>query len=146
MSLKKIRAYLDTNVFIFGIERPASDSGIILDLAEEGKIVPVTSYFTLNELREYFARTYGREAAINAIYFLISLPNLEIVTRDMLKQEINKYKGIVPDEDLPHLASAIIARVDYLVSYNRHFIESNAKNYVKTIKQADFLEILGIKP
>jgi len=146
LSLKKLKAYLDTNVFIFGVERPESNSRIILDLAEEGKLIPVVSYSTLEELREYFSRRYDRETAINEIYYLISLPNLEIITRDMVKQEINKYKGVVLDKDLPHLVSAIIAQADYLVSYNRHFIESKAKNYVKTIKQAAFLKLLGIQP
>lgn len=138
--------YLDTNVFIFGVERPESNSRIILDLVEEGKIVLVVSYSTLEELREYFSRRYDRETAINEIYYLISLPNLEIITRDKVKQEINNYKGVVPDKDLPHLVSAIIAQADYLVSYNRHFIESKAKNYIKTVKQADFLKLLGIEP
>jgi len=138
--------YLDTNVFIFGVERPESNSRIILDLAEEGKIIPVVSYSVLEELREYFSRRYDRETAVNEIYYLISLPNLEIITRDKVKQEINKYKGVVPDKDLPYLVSAIIAQADYLVSYNRRFIESKAKNYIKTIKQADFLKLLGIQP
>jgi len=146
LSLKKLKVYLDTNVFIFGVERPESNSRIILDLAEEGKIIPVVSYSVLEELREYFSRRYDRETAVNEIYYLISLPNLEIITRDKVKQEINKYKGVVPDKDLPHLVSAIIAQSDYLVSYNRHFIESKAKNYIKTIKQADFLKLLGIQP
>jgi len=146
LSPKKLKVYLDTNVFIFGVERPESNSRIILDLAEEGKIIPVVSYSVLEELREYFSRRYDRETAVNEIYYLISLPNLEIITRDKVKQEINKYKGVVPDKDLPHPVSAIIAQSDYLVSYNRHFIESKAKNYIKTIKQADFLKLLGIQP
>jgi len=138
--------YLDTNVFIFGVERPESNSRIILDLVEEGKIVPVVSYSTLEELREYFSRRYDRETAINEIYYLVSLPNLEIITRDKVKQEIKNYKGVVPDKDLPHLVSAIMAQAEYLVSYNRHFIESKAKNYIKTVKQADVLKLLGIEP
>ncbi|MDH5793761.1 MAG: PIN domain-containing protein [Candidatus Bathyarchaeota archaeon] len=146
MSINKLKVYLDTNVFIFGVERPESNSRIILDLVEEGKIVPVVSYSTLEELREYFSRRYNRETAINEIYYLISLPNLEIITRDKVKQEIKNYKGVVPDKDLPHLVSAIIAQADYLVSYNRHFIESKAKNYIKTVKQADVLKLLGIEP
>ena len=146
MSIKKLKVYLDTNVFIFGVERPESNSRIILDLVEEGKIVPVVSYSTLEELREYFSRRYDRETAINEIYYLISLPNLEIITRDKVKQEIKNYKGVVPDKDLPHLVSAIIAQADYLVSHNRHFIESKAKNYIKTVKQADVLKLLGIEP
>jgi len=146
LSIKKLKVYLDTNVFIFGVERPESNSRIILDLVEEGKIVPVVSYSTLEELREYFSRRYDRETAINEVYYLISLPNLEIITRDKVKQEIKNYKGVVPDKDLPHLISAIIAQSDYLVSYNRHFIESKAKNYIKTVKQADLLKLLGIEP
>jgi len=146
LSLKKLRAYLDSNVFIFGKERQESNSRIILDLAEEGKIVPVISYLTLEELREYFSRKYDRETAVNEIYYLISLPNLEIVSRDKVKQKIGEYRGVVVDKDLPHLISAILAKADYFVTYNRHFIDSRAKEYVQVITQADFVKLLGIKP
>jgi len=146
LSLKRIWAYLDSNVFIFGKERQESNSRIILDLAEEGKIVPITSYLTLEELREYFSRRYNRETAINEIYYLITLPNLEIVPRDKVKQEMGRYKGVVVEKDLPHLISAILSNADYFVTYNRHFINSRAKEYVKIITQADFVKLLGIKP
>jgi len=146
LSLKKLRAYLDSNVFIFGKERQESNSRIILDLAEEGKIVPVISYLTLEELREYFSRKYDRETAVNEIYYLISLPNLEIVSRDKVKQKIGEYKGVIVDKDLPHLISALLAKADYFVTYNRHFIDSRAKEYVQVITQADFVKLLGIKP
>ena len=146
MHFKKLKAYLDSNLFIFGKERRESNSHIILDLAEEGKIIPVVSYLTLEELREYFSHKYGRETAINEVYYLISLPNLEIIPRDKVKHQISGYKGVIPDKDLPHLVSAIIADVDYIVTYNRHFIESRAKDYVKVVKQADFVKLFGIKP
>jgi len=146
LSLKKLRAYLDSNVFIFGKERQESNSRIILDLAEEGKIVPMISYLTLEELREYFSQKYDRETAVNEIYYVISLPNLEIVSRDKVKREIDGYKGVVVDKDLPHLISAVLANADYFVTYNRHFIDSRAKEYVQVITQADFVKLLGIKP
>jgi len=146
LSLKRIRAYLDSNVFIFGKERQESNSRIILDLAEEGKIVPVISYLTLEELREYFSRRYNGETAINEIYYLITLPNLEIVPRDKVKQEIGGYRGVVVDKNLPHLISAMLSNADYFVTYNRHFINSRAKEHVKIVTQADFVKLLGIKP
>jgi len=117
-----------------------------LDLVEEGKIIPVVSYLTMEELREYFSRRYNGETAINEIYYLISLPALEIVSRDKVEKLISKYKGVVPNKDLPHLVSAIIANVDYFVTYNRHFIESNAKEHVKTLRQAALVKLFGIKP
>jgi len=83
---------------------------------------------------------------VNEIYYLISLPNLEIVSRDKVKQKIGEYKGVVVDKDLPHLISAILANADYFVTYNRHFIDSRAKEYVQVITQADFVKLLGIKP
>jgi len=146
LRLKRLRVYLDSNVFIFGKESQESNSRIILDLAEEGKIVPVVSYLTLEELREYFSRRYDRETAINEIYYLISLPALEIVPRDKMEKLISKYKDVVPDKDLPHLVSAIVANVDYFVTYNRHFIESNVKKYAKVLKQSDFVKLFGINP
>ena len=146
MKPKSIGAYLDSNVFIFGKERQESNSRLILDLAEEGKIVPVVSYLILEEVREYFSRRYDRETAVNEVYYLISLPNLEIISKDKVKQQINKYRGIVPDNDLPHLVAAAIAGVDYFITYNRHFIQSKAKEHVKVISQAEFVKLLGIKP
>ena len=146
MRPKKSRVYLDSNVFIFGKESQESNSRIILDLAEEGKIVPVVSYLTLEELREYFSRRFGRETAIDETYYLISLPALEIVPRDRVKKTMSRYRGVVPDKDLPHLASAVLAGVDYVVTYNRHFIESRAKEHVKVLKQSAFVKLFGIKP
>lgn len=142
---KGIRAYLDSNVFIFGKEREESNSRLILDLVEEGKMVPVVSYLVLEELREYFSRRYDRETAVNEVYYLISLPNLEIISKDKIKQQIDGYRGVVPDKDLPHLVSAIIAEVDYFITYNRHFVKSKAKEHVKVISQADFVKLFGIK-
>jgi predicted nucleic acid-binding protein len=137
---------LDSNVFIFGKEIPESNSRMILDLAEEGKFVPVVSFMTLEELREYFSRRYGRDAAINEVYYLVSLPTLEIVSRDRVEKLLNKYKGIVPDKDLPHLVSAIKANADYFITYNRHFLVTKAKKYVKVLKQTEFVRLFGIEP
>ena len=146
MNPSKLRVYIDSNVFIFGKEDPNSNSRIILDLAEEGKIIPVVSYLTIEELREYFTRRYNRETAINEIYYLISLPTLEIIPRDKTKKLITKYKGIVPDKDLPHLVSAITANADCIVTYNRHFTELKTKEHIKILKQSDFIKLFGIKP
>jgi len=143
---RRLRVYLDSNVFIFGKERQNSNSRVILDLVEEGKVNPVVSYLTLEELREYFTKMYGRETAVDEVYYIISLPNLEVVSRDQVKKRITEYKGVVPDKDLPHLTAAIIAEVDYFVTYNRHFIESRAKEHVRVIKQADLVGLLGIEP
>lgn len=146
MKPKSIRAYLDSNVFIFGKERQESNSHLILELAEEGKIIPVISHLILEELREYFSRRYDREAAVNEVYYLISLPNLEIISKDKVKQQIGRYRSVVPEKDMPHLVASIIAEVDYFVTYNRHFITSKAKEHVKVITQADFVKLFGIEP
>jgi len=138
--------YLDSNVFIFAKERHESNSRIILDLIEERKIIPVLSYLTLQELREYFSIMYGRETAIDEVYYIVSLPELGIVTRDKVKQRIGEFGGVVTEKDLPHLVAAIIAQVDYFVTYNRHFTESKASQYLKIIKQKDLVELLGIGP
>jgi len=146
LKAEKLRVYLDSNVFIFEKERQESNSRLILELVEEGKTIPVVSYLTLEELREYFSRRYDREAAVNEVYYLISLPNLEILSKDKVKQQMSKYRGVVPDKDLSYLVSAIIAEVDYFITYNRHFVTSKAKEHVKIISQADFVKLFGIKP
>lgn len=146
MHSDKLRVYLDSNVFILGKEIPDSNSRMILDLAEEAKFIPIVSFMTLEELREYFSRRYVRETAINETHYLVSLPTLEIVSRDKVQKLLAKYKEIVPDKDLPHLVSAITARADYFITYNRHFLATKAKKHVKVLKQADFVTLFGIKP
>jgi len=143
---KRIRAYLDSNVFIFAKERRESNSHILLNLIEERRIIPVISYLTLQELREYFSITYGRETAIDEVYYIVSLPELEIVTRDKVKQLIREFTGVVPEKDIPHLVAAINAQVDYFVTYNRHLIQSKASEHLKIIKQKDLVELLGVQP
>lgn len=146
MDPERLRVYLDSNVFIFAKEREESNSRIILDLIEERKIIPVISYLTLEELREYFSITYGRETAIDEVYYLVSLPELEIVTRDRVRQRVSEFRGVVAEKDLPHLVAAVVARVDYFVTYNRHFTESKASEHLKVIKQKDLVGLLGIRP
>lgn len=146
MQPKRIRAYLDSNVFIFAKERRESNSHILLNLIEERRIIPVISYLTLQELREYFSITYGRETAIDEVYYIVSLPELEIVTRDKVKQLIREFTGVVPEKDIPHLVAAINAQVDYFVTYNRHLIQSKASEHLKIIKQKDLVELLGVQP
>jgi len=143
---KRIRAYLDSNVFIFAKESRESNSHILLNLIEGRRIIPVISYLTLQELREYFSITYGRETAIDEVYYIVSLPELEIVTRDKVKQRIREFTGVVPEKDIPHLVAAINAQVDYFVTYNRHFIQSKASEHLKIIKQKDLVELLGVQP
>jgi len=142
---KRLKVYLDSNVFIFAKERRESNSRIILDLIEEGRIIPVVSYLTLQELREYFSVMYGRETAIDEVYYIVSLPELEIVTRDKVRDRISEFVGVMTEKDLPHLVAAIIAQVDYFVTYNRHFTESKASQHVKIIKQKDLVELVGIE-
>jgi len=89
---------------------------------------------------------YGRETAIDEVYYIVSLPELEIVTRDRVKEHISEFIGVVAEKDLPHLVAAITAQVDYFVTYNRHFTESKASEHVKITKQKDLVELLGIKP
>ncbi|MBI5253814.1 MAG: PIN domain-containing protein [Euryarchaeota archaeon] len=138
------RVLLDTNVFIFSIEHPKSNSNIIIEMAIDGEIEVVISAEIRLEFIEYLKSEHGKDAAYHADMFLKSLPNIEIVEQRRIKSHINKLRGKIKEKDLPHLASAEISRVECVVSYDRDF--KKAKTRIPVLTPKEFIEKLGIEP
>lgn len=109
------RALLDTNVFIFSVEHPKSNSNIILEMAIDGEIEVVISEEIKLEFVEYVKSEYGRDSAYHAALFLKNLPSIEIVEQKRIRNHINKFRGKIKEKDLPHLAAAEISKVEYII-------------------------------
>lgn len=138
------KVLLDTNVFIFSIEQPLSNSHVIIDMLVEGEIEAVISEEIKLELIEYLKSEYGRSARYHAELFLEGLPKLEIIDAKRIKARIKEYKGKIKGKDLPHLVAAEIARVEYIVSYDRDF--KRAKTSIEVLTPREFVSKLGLKP
>jgi predicted nucleic acid-binding protein len=138
------RVLLDTNVFIFSIKHPRSNSNIIVDMALDGDVEVVISEEIRLELIEYLRSEHGRDAAYHAEGFLRGIPDLEIVGPEEMKGHIKKLKGRIKDKDLPHLAAAEVSRVEAIVSYDRDF--KKAKTKIPVFSPREFVKELGIEP
>ena len=55
------RAFLDSNVFIFGFERPKSNSRRILNLLAAGRLQGVVTDRVVREVMGYFRRHHGKD-------------------------------------------------------------------------------------
>ena len=59
----KIKAFLDTNTFIYGFEFKNSNSAKILELLNEDKIEAFTNLQVIKEITNYSRANYSREEA-----------------------------------------------------------------------------------
>lgn len=57
------KAFLDSNVFIFGFERPRSNSRRILDLLVEGEVQGVVTDRVIREVMRYMRKYHGKDLA-----------------------------------------------------------------------------------
>lgn len=57
------RAFLDSNVFIFGYERPKSNSRRVLDLLAAGEVRGVVTDRVVHEVMQYLRRHHGKDRA-----------------------------------------------------------------------------------
>lgn len=55
------KAFFDSNVFIFGFERPRSNSRRILDLLVDGELRGVVTDRVVREVMRYIRRYYGKD-------------------------------------------------------------------------------------
>ncbi len=138
------RVLLDTNVFIFSIEHPKSNSNIVIEMAIDGEIEVVISEEIKLEFIEYLRSEYGKDAAYHADLVLKTLPRIEIVEQKRVKSHISKFKDRTKEKDLPHLTVAEISKVESIVSYDRDF--KRAKTRLLALTPKEFIEKLGIEP
>ena len=143
--MNPLRIVLDANVIISALIRPDSAPGRILRAAVEGKAVHlVTSAPLLEELRA--AIDYPR---LQRYLKMIKQDKEEFVI--LLEQIADPFNivdypthGICRDpDDERYLQTALVGRVDYIVSGDRDLLELRAVEHVSIVAPADFERILN---
>ena len=94
----KIRVFVDTNVFIFAFEFPASNSRGIVDLLNDEKIEVVISEMVVKEVYRYFRRFYSEELVDEYIRYL--LETCTIVFSEEVENKLDNYRGLIKEKDL----------------------------------------------
>lgn len=135
----KLRAFLDTNVFIYAYEFPDSNSARIIELLNRGEIEGVISEQVLHEVQRYFKRHYDKElAGLWRNYLLVSCV---VIPRSHVEVDLPKYQDQIKQKDLEQLVVTKKFGLKFLVSYDQDF---EAFEEYWTPKQ--FIEHLGLEP
>jgi len=132
-----LRAYLDTNVFVYGLLEDCNSS-IILSTAEAGDLEVVVSKLVVEEVQTVFKRLAGRDAGFYATRHVETLA-AKIVKRDEMKSEIMENSGKIKDKDVENVAAVRHENLEFLVAYDRDY-----EGVPEYITPKDFIERLGI--
>jgi predicted nucleic acid-binding protein len=130
--------FLDSNVFIWGYQRPDSNSAKILGLMDSGKITVVVSEKVIEEIRKYFITYFDKDIWSSVFAHLSVL--VRIVYRGEIAEEKARWKGQIKEKDLEHLATVKTLKLEYLVSYDDDF-----EGFVEHRTPKKFLKELGLK-
>jgi predicted nucleic acid-binding protein len=87
----KLRVYLDTNVYAYGILEECN-SPIILSIAEAGDLKVVVSELVVEEVYTVFKKLAGRKAGFYAMRYVETLA-AKIVNREEMKSEVTENRG-----------------------------------------------------
>jgi putative PIN family toxin of toxin-antitoxin system len=109
---------LDTNVLVSAFIFKGQIIAEMLDLLIDNHSITLSSY-VLNELKEVIKAKFPAKYA-ELDLFLTNLPFEYVYIPDILDKE--KYPPLRDDDDLPVLASAIMADVDILLTGDKDFI------------------------
>lgn len=140
------RVYLDTNVYVFGRALEKSNSKVVLDLAKAGVVTVIVSDVLLSEVREVFARLYGRVAGKYARFYVESFSRGQKISSLRIAGERRKYARFVRGKDLDHLTAAKIGEADYFITTDSDFGEGGAKSVLEILTPKKFVELVGIEP
>lgn len=134
----KVKAFIDTNIFIYGFEYKNSNSAKIIELINKGKIEAYVNLKVLKETAHYFRKYYSRNQSNKFTVYLLEACNL--VYSDEYKEETSKLKGKIKEKDLEQIAATKALGLKWLISYDKDF---KPFTEYKTPKQ--FLKELNIK-
>ena len=139
-----IRVFLDANVYFAGCVSPQGGSALVLQLARQGRIQVVASRLVLREADRNLRRKSHRQH-VEAFRRFLNATDLAIIpTPD--DTVLAKYDAIIHPKDVPVLAAALAAKVDYLVTLDRkHFLTKPVLAHaggIKVLTPGDFLKHL----
>jgi predicted nucleic acid-binding protein len=133
--------YLDSNIYIFGILTPKSNSGIVLDNVSNEDIHIVQSDYLIDEVLHWFKRNRGKNDSGKARVMLSSIPNRTVVSRHEWELSVGKWREKITDpDDIPHICSYFIGDCDAFITTNRKLTQMAISEYVNFYSPYDFVK------
>src|SRR3989344_531418 len=111
-----LRAFLDANVFFATVKSSQGGSYFILELDKSRLVKIITVVHALAEAERNIEKKLGKEALAKHYENLLVL-RPQIQSLEMLPLGLEeKLKSYLPEKDLPILAGAILADVNFLIT------------------------------
>ena len=137
------RVFLDANVYFAGSFSESGASSVILELARRRKVQLVATKLVLREADRNLRKKTDPKTLKRFHRFLRNTPiNVVPALPDTVLQ---KYEPYIHPKDVPILAAAIEAAVDYLVTLDRrHFLTEKVNECagkIKVLTPGDFIRI-----
>jgi predicted nucleic acid-binding protein len=114
-----MKVYIDSSTVIYAFEFKESNSRRILDLIIRGEIEAYINQKVINEVKKFFMRNHGESVWI-AVKTILSR-HFELIPDASYSAE--KYRGMIKDKDLEHLAAFKDLKLDLIIAYDRDFKE-----------------------
>lgn len=141
-----MKVFLDANVYFAGALSAQGGSAMVLKLAKMGRIELFASHLVLLEAERNLAQKAGPKI-LEKFHHDLQQISIHIIPGPGEKI-LTKYHGVINAKDVPVLAAAAEAGVDYLVTLDRkHFLRPEVLSYASKLKiltPGEFLrEFLG---
>jgi len=114
----RTRLFIDSNVFIFGFERPGSNSHRILEMTAAGELQGVVTDRVVREVMGYFRRHYDKDMAARFRDFILLTCELVIEADLRIPRRL---VALVGRKDAGALATVLQLGLSRLVSTDGDF-------------------------
>jgi len=142
LSSIKLRALLDTNVFIYAFEVPKSNSNLIINALNQNQFEAIITESTFKEVYQYFRKHHSKKLADQYRTYLFT--TCKIVFSHQLQPHLTKYADEINAKDLEQFTAAREFGIKYLVSFDKHFedIEEHKtpKQFAKILRLRTYLK------
>lgn len=132
-----MRVFVDSSVFIYGLEFEESNSALIYNEIANGTVKAVINEKVIEEVVRYFSRRKGRHFAYLVESQLRRI--CKVTLRHDYADEIQKWRGKIKEKDLEHLAVAKKLGLK-IVAYDADFLP-----FEEYYTPKQFIEELGKK-
>ncbi|MDI3543238.1 MAG: hypothetical protein PWP57_842 [Candidatus Atribacteria bacterium] len=140
----RYKVFLDTNILLSGIFFEGNEAKL-LNIMEVDLITSEDVVCELKIVAKKKLKSLGkRPLEIALLEIDKALYDVEVLPRDVYKDKLPEAKRLIAHEkDVPILAAALYADVDYLLTGDSHFFTDEIKAIIKVGTTREFLDEIG---
>jgi predicted nucleic acid-binding protein len=140
-----INIFLDANVFFAAVHSPQGGSGLVIQLAKQGKVGIYTVSHVLLEAERNIESKLGQKYLSAHYQNLIDVKPKIIALPILRPEDVEKFNQLVPIKDIPVLLGGLCGNIKWLVTLDKKHFLNNIKLVEKDfpfiiVNPGDFLK------